>query len=351
VAFNPAAVAAELAEENHASSTFFVSNRVPKSQSKSEESFTHRRAGYVSYGEINGAGDGDPTCTAKSPDQFWTRLEHAVSAYPKKPVVVYIHGYRCTMAYSAKVAWRMQSSLNCPLILFSWPSRPNPFAYPTDECTAEWSSFQLASVLKDLGNRFGYENIVLVGHSMGCRMICWALQQCKASGESLRPKLRQVIFCAPDIDSLVFEQYSPLLANCASDTHIFASKKDVRLGISQFVHGSSRLGLVNDAEGKTEEALHDQATIHFIDYTKKDGFWGHSIPFGLLSQIFIHSNPQSTLVTSAPGVLAERNAERNEGARSAKRAAEAAESSGSAGPEEGAGALTRYAPNAVPATP
>jgi len=299
----PAAIAAEAIAENPLPTTFFVSNREPKSQTKTEESFTHRRAGSFSYGELDRTGKSGVVCTAKTPEQFWSSLESSISQDPKKPLVIYIHGYRCTMAYSSKVAARMQSNLNCPLILFSWPSRPNPFAYPTDECTAEWSSFHLAAVLKELGKRFGYENIVLVGHSMGCRMICWALQQCKASGEAVKPKLRQVIFCAPDIDSPVFEQYSPLLASCSNDTQIFASKKDVRLGISEFVHGSPRLGLVDNAEKRTEKDLQDQATIHFVDYSKKDGMWGHSIPFGLLSQIFVKSKPESGMVTSAPNTV------------------------------------------------
>jgi len=214
-------------------------------------------------------------------DNFFEQVANIQKLRQTKKIVVYVHGYDMNIDVSSRVAARLAGELKLPVIMYSWPSRRNPLTYAADENMAEWASFKLTEILQDLGTRYGKENIILVGHSMGCRMLCWSLQQAKASGKDVAEKYDHVFLCSPDIDAEVFKKYSDLFVKCSNDTRIFASYRDYRLLLSKMLHGGIRLGMMNGAFRHKEQPKIDG--IETIDYTDDDPtFFGHAIPFNLL---------------------------------------------------------------------
>ena len=79
----------------------------------------------------------------------------------------------------------------------------NKYYYMVDECTAEWSSYQLADMLHDLGDEFGYENINLISHSLGARIVSWSLRIMTTQGQ-LRHPFNCSLFFSPDFDRDTF---------------------------------------------------------------------------------------------------------------------------------------------------
>ncbi|HEY9678817.1 MAG TPA: alpha/beta hydrolase [Drouetiella sp.] len=233
-----------------------------------------------------------------SEDDFYNQLTNAQQLRQTKKVVLYVHGYDMNMDVSSRVAARLSGELKLPVIMYSWPSRRNPLTYSADENMAEWASFRLTSIMQDLSKRYGKENIILVGHSMGCRMLCWSLQQAKALGQDPGDKFDHIFLCSPDIDLEVFKKYSDLFVKCSNDTRIFASYRDYRLLLSKMLHGGIRLGMMNSAFKHKDQPVIDG--IETVDYTDDDPtFFGHAIPFNLLF-LAVQPRTQAQAASKAP---------------------------------------------------
>lgn len=277
---------------------FYITNRLKTTGKKTD--YTNERSESLRYGSRDiilqatksqhvKYGDESRVIDVE-PDQFFEHIANIQKVSGTKKVVVYVHGYDMNMDVSSRVAARMSGELKLPVIMYSWPSKRNPLTYSQDENMAEWASFQLTQILQDLSKRYGKENLILVGHSMGCRMLCWSLQQAKASGDELQTKFDHIFLCSPDIDAEVFKKYSDLFVKCSNDTRVFASYRDYRLLLSKMLHGGIRLGMMNGAFKHKEQPVIDG--IETIDYTDDDPtFFGHAIPFNLL-YLAIQPSPQ-----------------------------------------------------------
>lgn len=275
---------------------YYITNR-QKSLDKKQPFYTIQRSDELHFGVrdvLLTPGPkykyGEMTTVDIPEDTFFERLSNAQKLQPSKQIVVYVHGYDMNLDVSSKVAARMSSELQLPVVMFSWPSRRNILTYVADECMAEWASFQLSETLRDLSKRYGKENIILVGHSVGCRMICWSLQQSKAAGHDASVKYRHIFLCSPDIDAAVFKKYADLFPLCSEDTRVYASFRDYRLCLSKMLHGGIRLGMM-DAAFKKKPTPHVDG-IQTIDYTEDDPtLFGHAIPFNLLYQAIENDHP------------------------------------------------------------
>jgi len=281
---------------------FYITNRLVKKEKKLF--YTFERSDDLNYGvrEVKlTVHDGKKTLFAKraenstdlKTEDFFAKLADAQKEKKTKQVILYVHGYDCSIDVASSVAAKMSNELQLPVVLFSWPSRRNVLTYTADECNAEWSSFQLSDVLQDLSTKLGANNIILVGHSMGCRILCWSLQHARAVGELPNEKFRHVFLCSPDMDAQVFQKYSQIFKSTSEDTRVFASYKDVRLIISKLLHGAIRLGSLDSARKHEVVKLADNDTIQTIDYTDDDPtVFGHAIPYHMLRQAI---QPEATV--------------------------------------------------------
>jgi esterase/lipase superfamily enzyme len=273
---------------------FYITNRLVKRERKLF--YTYERSDELNYGtrqvKMATNSHGNKITFQKHANsshdmttaEFYKKLTDAQHAYNTKQVIFYVHGYDCNIDVASRVAARLGNEMQLPVVLFSWPSRRNPLTYTADECNAEWSSFQLSEILDDVRTRIGANNITLIGHSMGCRILCWSLQHSKAIGHGTDDKFRHVFLCSPDIDAQVFKKYTQIFEASSDDTRVFASYRDVRLLISKVLHGGIRLGSLDGAKRHAPIAISND-TIQTVDYTDDDPtVFGHAIPYALLKQ-------------------------------------------------------------------
>lgn len=220
---------------------FFVTNRDEQKRGDSIKFGKHRSSELV-FGEYVRNDCNDSLNKARLvlfPSE--QALLNATQSTGTKKLAVFVHGYRKSFKGSMNCALQIARHLDIPLLVFAWPSKNNYFAYMADECTAEWSSKQLAKVLRDLGQSMGYRNIVIVSHSLGARMVEWSLKDLYAESPP-KEQFAASLFFSPDIDRDTFLQNAPFLKRACATSSIFLDRHDTRIRISKFLHGSPRVG-------------------------------------------------------------------------------------------------------------
>jgi esterase/lipase superfamily enzyme len=193
-------------------------------------------------------------------------------------IAVFVHGYRKSFEGSLEFAQRISCEVDIPVVLFAWPSRNKYSAYMIDECTAEWSSHQLAETFKDLGEQFGNENICAISHSLGARMVTWSFRILASQNQLKDPFACNLLF-SPDMDRDTFLRESAFLNRCASVMKIYLDAHDTRIWLSRMLHGSPRVG-TSDGSGDNETL---QKTCQF-----NTSMPNHHIPFTILNGALNH---------------------------------------------------------------
>ena len=61
-------------------------------------------------------------------------------------------------------------------------------------------------LLETINNEVKPAKIIIIGHSLGCRLVCLALQQLSNNANARKLKLDHVIFLAPNVDRDEFNQ-------------------------------------------------------------------------------------------------------------------------------------------------
>ena len=166
----------------------------------------------------------------------------------EQDVLIFIHGYNVPFhraaLRTAQIAFDLRFA-GAP-ILFSWPSKGNPFFYFSDREAVEWSVPYLERFLKDVIDQSGARRLHLIAHSMGNQGLIRALYQVALrSGAEKRPLFENVIMAAPDFDSRRFtEQIAPEVIPLAKRWTLYESDKDMALEASDLLRfsASQRLG-------------------------------------------------------------------------------------------------------------
>ena len=205
------------------------------------------------------------------------RFLRAVSGFldrsPGKQMFVFVHGYNMTFEKTARMMAQMVRDLDfdgCP-IFYSWPSRGKVSRYPADETNVRWSKKNLTGFLKDIVSESGAENIHIVAHSIGNRVLTDAILELIREGYDLKDRFKSVLLVAPDIDAGIFERdIAENLGRSAELVTIYASSEDRALKVSGRIHGFPRVG---DFDGIPLIA----PEIETVDATNVDtSFLGHS---------------------------------------------------------------------------
>jgi len=253
---------------------FFVTNRLASESKQGELKFRGKRSDALVYGEYLRTGSDDDIEQAKmvkfeNEQQFLD----AVKATGRS-AAVFVHGYRKSFDGSMDFGLSMAKHLDAPLVVFAWPSKNNYCAYMTDECTAEWSAQPLSKVLGDLGDTIGYENIAIVSHSLGARMVQWSLKDLYAERHPQQP-FAAALFFSPDVDRDTFLQDAKFLNKACSTCRVYLDKHDTRIWISKVLHGSPRIGSESKDAAQTE-----LSQVFQFDTSLPS----HHIPFSLVAQ-------------------------------------------------------------------
>src|SRR5437899_8184638 len=125
-----------------------------------------------------------------------------------KPLVIWIHGYRLSFpastAYCAQIARDLNIDAN--VLTFDWTSSESVLGYTRDLLQLPESTTHLVELLKTINNEVKPQKIVIIAHSLGCRLVCLALQQLRAGPDAGNLKLDQVVFLAPNVDREEFDR-------------------------------------------------------------------------------------------------------------------------------------------------
>jgi len=178
-------------------------------------------------------------------EQYFLDIANRIKTSADSSALVFVHGYNVTFEDAARRTAQMSYDLRfggAP-IFFSWPSKGDTALYTHDEATIEWAETDLKRFLDDVLTRSEAKNVYIVAHSMGNRAVTRALGTLLAEKRDLRPKVKEIILAAPDIDAGTFKSaIAPALVGAGRPITLYASSDDKALQASRKVHGEARLG-------------------------------------------------------------------------------------------------------------
>jgi esterase/lipase superfamily enzyme len=266
-------------------------------------------------------------------EKFGEAIAEAAKRSEHNEIFVFVHGYNNSFEAGAARAARLAYAVQCPVVLYSWPSTAKLLQYDVDSGNNEWSQEHFNRLMEELMSvkeKNGMK-VNLVAHSMGNRLAVRSAPI--TAGKHL---FSQVFLVDPDFDAETFVHYALRYlhggqTNKNASLRILFSRKDKALPFAQLVFGGyTRLGqgadtlfesLLNPLElpqklqdtadmlGKlnplssdslspdekeAKDRLHNR--FEWIDFTILDhGFIGHSVPFGLIASLWSTGTPGAGL--------------------------------------------------------
>jgi esterase/lipase superfamily enzyme len=187
--------------------------------------------------------------TERERSSFFEEVAGRIRQSTGKNAFVFVHGYNVTFADAARRTAQIAYDLRfdgAPLF-FSWPSRATYEDYIHDGESARWSEVDLETFLRDFADQSDAENIFLIAHSMGARVLTGALEKLVVKSPAARQKVKEIILAAPDIDAATFKRdIAPRILASERSATLYASSRDYALKASKKFAGYRRVG---DAEG------------------------------------------------------------------------------------------------------
>ncbi|MEP4196264.1 MAG: alpha/beta fold hydrolase [Aliishimia sp.] len=234
----------------------------------------NREAGSISYGRAKPKPEKDFVLASMeefpSSKTFTGNLRRDLrktSSNGGHEVTVYVHGFNNSFA---EAAFRMAQlshdlELEGPVVSYAWPSRGNALGYEYDADSALFARDGLVQLLHAI-NRAGNNRIVLVGHSMGGRLVMETLRELELTRPGWAAKsMAGVLLISPDVNVDVFRSQTAKFTEWPQPFVIFSSRKDRFLRIAAALRGEpKRLGNLDDVTEISD------LPIAFIDVTAFD---------------------------------------------------------------------------------
>jgi|GEM_PF-5408642 len=230
---------------------------------------------------------------------FVGALRERVAKSKRHEVLVVIHGFKELFVNAARTTAQLAHDVEFDgaAVLYSWPTQGWLASYLVDESNVNWTYPHLVELMTLLVEESGAERIHILAHSMGCRVLVFALQEyARRHPVGATPAFDQIIFAAADIDAEIFARdYGPDIAGSARRFTIYRSTADWALGASLWLHKYTRLG----REGLPDPSTAWAARYNVIDATRIDR--------GIVGHFYYHASP--TLLDDLKDVLRDTTAE------------------------------------------
>jgi len=251
-------------------SVLFATNRAPGTRTRPRHHYGAER-GPVSYGRCTVSLPADKALGAlPKPFRIWKlRLgsnlaRHVVlldvaemqrgdffdelrkpTASGRRRLLVFVHGFRVTFEDAARRTAQIHFDLQFDgvPVFFSWPSQAKLFKYLDDEATTDWALEDVRQFLHDLALNSGADEIHVLAHSMGNRLVARALKEIAIVEGRDRPMFDKVVLAAPDIDADELRGVAERMRKISSRLTMYASSGDVAIRTSTKFHGASRAGV------------------------------------------------------------------------------------------------------------
>lgn len=251
----------------------FVTTRQPTGTKTASDAFGKGRSDALTFGTVNISipadhrwaklespsvmrleWDADPKRHVKLAEEFQVLPEAAMKnelaqragAFDKPGVLLFVHGFNNSFAQAAQRAAQLAYDLAFPgpTVLFSWPSDGELFSYARDAQEALTAWRQMAEVLDHLTRLGPGVPVYVVAHSMGNRIVTQGLAELLRRRPGADRALRQVVLASPDVGEEEFRQrwIYELKSASAPRYTLYASKQDLPVAVSAWLHGEPRLG-------------------------------------------------------------------------------------------------------------
>lgn len=175
-----------------------------------------------------------------------TGMLRSATLYPRA-ALVFVHGFNVSFDEALQRAAQLKRDLNFDgaMFVFSWPSQGSMFKYATDKVTADASAQALLSFLQAVESATGAENIHVIAHSMGNRILLPALAM---ADSTLRGRLREVILAAPAVPRAEFLNWLDAIAGRGPVSFtLYASAADKAMWAGWFgEHAKTLAGFSSD---------------------------------------------------------------------------------------------------------
>jgi len=256
-------------------------------------------AGQVSYGLMNVQLPGDQP--AGSPVTTGAIKKVESIPYPTffkflrdqspKPLVIWIHGYRLSFpastVYCAQIARDLNIDAN--VVTFDWASNESVFGYTRDLLQVPRSTKHFVDLLTTINSEVKPPKIIIIAHSLGCRLVCLALQELYNDPNTRNLKLDHVVFLAPNIDREEFDQnFKSELQTLVNRLTIYVASDDNILLLGKLLYNVDSIGLPEQFSPDTnldeiqsflyyEKQLPGKIDLVDVSFSKKDFLRKHRL--------------------------------------------------------------------------
>ena len=256
-------------------------------------------AGQVSYGLMNVQLPGDQP--AGSPVTTGAIKKVESIPYPTffkflrdqspKPLVIWIHGYRLSFpastVYCAQIARDLNIDAN--VVTFDWASNESVFGYTRDLLQVPRSTKHFVDLLTTINSEVKPPKIIVIAHSLGCRLVCLALQELYNDPNTRNLKLDHVIFLAPNIDREDFDRnFKSELQTLVNRLTIYVASDDNILLLGKLLYNVDSIGLPEQFSPDTnldeiqsflyyEKQLPGKIDLVDVSFSKKDFLRKHRL--------------------------------------------------------------------------
>jgi esterase/lipase superfamily enzyme len=173
--------------------------------------------------------------------KFASQIRDSLVSTGTDEVLVYIHGFRTSFDDDTKDAIILGylTKFPGPVIAYSWPSRGKLADYDADYESADRTIPRLGEFLRQLKVIKGLHKIHVVAHSMGSRVLFWAMER--------NPKLQlgEVVMVAGDTSIEDYKQYFNVIRSNATRFTLYSTRSDIALYASSQLHNVKRIGFWN----------------------------------------------------------------------------------------------------------
>lgn len=156
---------------------------------------------------------------------------------------VFVHGYNNGFKEAALRTAQLAKDIHLPItpIMFSWSSNGTVADYASDEDKVQLAVPAFEDFLKRIAREGNFKKIHLIAHSMGNRLISYALEALAHDSTDL--KLDQIIMAAPDVYTDLFQvRFAKALIQKAHHVTVYSARNDWALAVSKHIHHNLRLG-------------------------------------------------------------------------------------------------------------
>lgn len=218
-------------------------------------------------------------------DELFSQLKEIVNSGPlKRPLIVFLNGCCQPFDTAANYAATLSRYSESPMLLYAWAALPpTTQKYRENEQRERQGERRFHEFLSALEKEIPPERLVLVGYSMGNRLLFHGLRQrfFEHGSNPNYPKLRGVVFGCADVNVDDFASDQNYITFNSKQTWVTKNDLDKALNMSQLQRGLyGRLGAPKSATNR----LLQSTTLDILDIRPLMGI-SHDFPYAYLTDV------------------------------------------------------------------